>query len=374
MEGLRFAARRPSDGNEPGTPMPDGVIRQWLVLGPVPIPPDAKIEKDTLPGESELAPDEGQTTAGLTWKKVTLETAYLDFAKLIGKPARRRGLCLRLRLRAGGRRVPHEPDLCRRACGSAQRQGLAEHGRRGSRLDLAKGWNRILLKVSPGSKRSHGSRRLVRWCPCCTAGRLASTARRNIAWRTPLPGVAGLLRRAATGWRSPRDRRRPHLPAQRAARPGLRSARPTAKSFGCGAAAAFEAAGEEDRKHPAYKEAAALAAKIDAINAAFLAGDRRRRQFQQKGPARKRPAKADETGRSRKVHAGAGPRRGLLRLHPRHATGNPSTPGSAAASPPATTWTAAAAGSAWTACPPSSTASPPPRCWWTASSSCSCAT
>ena len=86
MEGLRFVARKPA-GREPGTPMPDGVVRQWLVLGPVPVPQDARLDKDTLPGETELVPDEGQTTGGLTWKKVTLDMAYLDFAKLIAKPA-----------------------------------------------------------------------------------------------------------------------------------------------------------------------------------------------------------------------------------------------------------------------------------------------
>lgn len=85
VEGLRFMARKPAP-DDAGTPMPDGVIRQWHVLGPVPFSQDAKIEKDTLPGEAALAPDEGQKTGGLTWNKVTLDTAYLDFTRLIGKP------------------------------------------------------------------------------------------------------------------------------------------------------------------------------------------------------------------------------------------------------------------------------------------------
>ena len=51
VQGLRFLAREPKSG-EPGTLMPDGVIRQWLILGPVPIAEDALVEEDTLPGES----------------------------------------------------------------------------------------------------------------------------------------------------------------------------------------------------------------------------------------------------------------------------------------------------------------------------------
>lgn len=85
LRGLRFLAGAPTRG-EPGTPMPDGVIRQWLILGPVPIPEEARLEEDTLRGESQFAPQAGQETGGRTWKKVQLDTAYLDFATLLGPP------------------------------------------------------------------------------------------------------------------------------------------------------------------------------------------------------------------------------------------------------------------------------------------------
>ena len=85
LQGLRCSARKPVT-DQAGRPLPDGVIHEWLVLGPVPFSDDGTFNKDTLPGEAELAPDEGQQTGGLAWKKATLDSSYLDFAKLIGKP------------------------------------------------------------------------------------------------------------------------------------------------------------------------------------------------------------------------------------------------------------------------------------------------
>ena len=37
IEGLRFSAGKAAR-EEAGIPMPDGVVRQWLILGPVPCP------------------------------------------------------------------------------------------------------------------------------------------------------------------------------------------------------------------------------------------------------------------------------------------------------------------------------------------------
>ena len=60
VEDLRFHAgpggRAPDfSAGSAGTPMPDGVIHQWLVLGPVPSRGTTSFEQDTLPGEAELA-------------------------------------------------------------------------------------------------------------------------------------------------------------------------------------------------------------------------------------------------------------------------------------------------------------------------------
>jgi hypothetical protein len=275
VEGLRFLDHKPSGdpppaGTPPGTPMPDGVIRQWLVLGLVPFPQDARLEKETLPGETELAPDEGQATAGLTWKKATLPTAYLDFARLVGKPADAVAYAcayvyapaagtFRMNLTfVGGVRVLLNGK-------SSPNMGGAR-----SRLDLVKGWNRILLKVSPGSKAATGVADwyavpvLHGWAPC-------EYRQTNIAWRTPLPGLAGYPGAGGQGVGAPviaGDRifllSEPHdLIALR---------KSDGKVLWLRRNSALEAADATDRLHPAYKEAQAVAAKLDAMNTTFLSG------------------------------------------------------------------------------------------------------
>ncbi|MBE3068778.1 MAG: hypothetical protein IMZ66_00940, partial [Planctomycetes bacterium] len=84
MKGLRYSAAEPKEADA-GKPMPDGVVREWLVLGPVPFPKELKIDKEALAGEATLAPEEGLKTGDRAWKKVALDSAYLDFAALLGK-------------------------------------------------------------------------------------------------------------------------------------------------------------------------------------------------------------------------------------------------------------------------------------------------
>jgi len=55
----------------------DGVIRQWLVIGPLPITDETKAE-DILPGVESLSPEEGDRTGSHVWKAITLETSCLD--------------------------------------------------------------------------------------------------------------------------------------------------------------------------------------------------------------------------------------------------------------------------------------------------------
>src|SRR6266566_247252 len=85
VNGLHFQSASPNDAAAAGQPMPDGVAREWLVLGPIPFSPDKKIEEEALPDEAQLSPNQGDKTAALSWKKISLDTAYLDFAALFGK-------------------------------------------------------------------------------------------------------------------------------------------------------------------------------------------------------------------------------------------------------------------------------------------------
>jgi outer membrane protein assembly factor BamB len=269
VQGLRFAARKPATG-QAGTPMPDGVIRQWLVLGPVPFPEDGDFSKDTLPGETGLAPDEGQKTGGLTWTKATLDTSYLDFVKLIGKPGDAVAYaCAYVYAPAPGTFRMNLTYVGRvRVCINGK--AAQEIGGARSKLDLAKGWNRILLKASPGGKEAKGlpdwyvAPVLHAWAPC-------EYRRGNIAWSTPLPGVAPGFYGGGMGVSAPLivgDRlyvlSEPH---------DLICVRKTdGKVLWLRRASAFEAASGEEKQRPAWQQARTIAAKIDAINAGFVAG------------------------------------------------------------------------------------------------------
>src|ERR1035437_4640413 len=86
VEGLRFQVQPPKNDAPSGQPMPDGVIREWLILGPL---PTTKADKDTTDAlfnldQSKLAPASGQKFADSEWKILPTETAYIDFAKQFG--------------------------------------------------------------------------------------------------------------------------------------------------------------------------------------------------------------------------------------------------------------------------------------------------
>ncbi|MHB1038625.1 MAG: outer membrane protein assembly factor BamB family protein [Pirellulales bacterium] len=283
MEGLRFAAHKPA-GAEPGTPMPDGVIRQWLVLGPVPVSQDARLEKDTLPDETELAPDEGQTTAGLLWKKATLDTSYLDFAKLIGKPADAVAYaCAYLYAPAAGA-FPMNLTYVGEVRVVVNGKACQPVGPR-FRLDLVKGWNRILLKVSPGSKEATG---VADWyaVPVLHGGAPCEYHQSNIAWRTALPGVMPAFYGGGTGVGAPVIvGQRLYVPSEPHDLVCLDKR--DGKVLWLRRSSYFEAASDEEKGRPAYQDAAALAAKIDAINAAFVSGTASSQQLEQKAELEK---------------------------------------------------------------------------------------
>lgn len=83
-ENLRFQANPPKGDEPAGTPMPDCVIRQWLVLGPVASQRDEKgalTDALLVEDQSKVAPGPGQQDDGAEWKPVKTDSAYLDFAK-----------------------------------------------------------------------------------------------------------------------------------------------------------------------------------------------------------------------------------------------------------------------------------------------------
>src|SRR6185369_7755644 len=88
IQGLHFQAKKPKGAGAEGTAMPDGVIREWLVLGPVALPEGGTVQKDTLPDEAQLFPDENDKGGELSWKKITTETDWIEFIPALGKPTK----------------------------------------------------------------------------------------------------------------------------------------------------------------------------------------------------------------------------------------------------------------------------------------------
>ena len=82
VKGLRAQATKPKEG-ETGKPVPDGVIREWLVLGPVPKADEERFIQG-LTNKVEIAPNENDQVSGLSWTRVATDTATLDFCDLYG--------------------------------------------------------------------------------------------------------------------------------------------------------------------------------------------------------------------------------------------------------------------------------------------------
>src|SRR6187455_1830113 len=84
LQHLRAQASKPADG-QTGEPIGDGVIREWLVLGPVPWDAESQPwDKPILPGEDALAADENQKVGSLQWKKYSTQTSCVDFCAALG--------------------------------------------------------------------------------------------------------------------------------------------------------------------------------------------------------------------------------------------------------------------------------------------------
>ena len=151
MKGLRFSAARSDDPNA-GTPMPDGVIRDWLIAGPVPFDPQATSPGD-LPKEAALDPEAGQALGTARWQKVTLDTAYLDFMHLLGKPKDDEVAAFAFTHVYTPAAATFRIDLT-----YAAKAQLWVNGQKPKTLSarmtvaLDKGWNRLLIRSLPGAK------------------------------------------------------------------------------------------------------------------------------------------------------------------------------------------------------------------------------
>lgn len=267
VKGLRYRASRPASGDA-GAPMSDGVAREWLVLSPA--PEGTKPEKETIPGEAELCPVEGEGG----WKKVTLETAWMDFNLLIGKSGKAIACAAtNVYSETGGKFRILATQLGSFKILVNGKPPAGGYGRYS--VDLVQGWNRLLVKTAP---------RDADWA-CTITFHACAPAKyedANIAWMTPLPGVMGGFYGGGTGCGSPllvKDRiyllSEPHdlICLDKA----------DGRVLWVRTNSYFDAATEKDRKSPAYAEAEPLARRLAEINALLTKGPLPKAALEEKG-------------------------------------------------------------------------------------------
>ena len=93
VKGLAAQARRPQGDEAPGKEIaiPDGVLRKWLVLGPLAIPGSGNAE-EALRNAETLSPNENEKAGDQTWQAVTAETSCLDFCAIFRVPSDTNGV------------------------------------------------------------------------------------------------------------------------------------------------------------------------------------------------------------------------------------------------------------------------------------------
>ena len=194
VKSLRSQATKPKPG-ETGKPIPDGTIREWLILGPVPIPEELKqLDKELLPDEANMAPSEGEKVGELAWKRITSESQTIVFRDLFG--------------------VEKATQMVAYACAyvhseSAQKLSMQVMWSGGRLLlngepvvfgrynptvgvNLQQGWNRVLFRMPCVKKGGYGAGPEPHWYVRIVFYGAEASERedQNIAWSTRLPGSA----------------------------------------------------------------------------------------------------------------------------------------------------------------------------------------
>ena len=221
MAGMTCQAARPADGApKSGQPVDRGLFRDWLIIGPFPGEDFAKdLAKEQIPGEPQLAPAEGDKAGDLTWQRFeikkkpdyevwgTTEFEWVNLDVTLGyKPnamayaftnvyAERAGKAVMvvdhghgLKVWLNGAVVYENSD---RGIGLGNYVGISRykqdlsHGKSPKvELALAKGWNRLLVKVSSHRPQSWKD---MRFAPRLYDPDPAAYQDRNIVWMAKMP-------------------------------------------------------------------------------------------------------------------------------------------------------------------------------------------
>ncbi len=186
VKNLRSQVTKPKEG-ETGKPMDNGIIREWLILGPVPVTNEVNNNKDILPDEAKMEPTDGDKIGNFTWKKLLPDGQTIDFRALFGVEKMTQGVAyacayvysesaqkFHIQIMSSGHRLLVN--------------GVAPK----DQISLQAGWNRILFRVQCGKLAvawNAGPKPL--WYLRSIFYGVGKCESENIAWSAGLPG-AGL--------------------------------------------------------------------------------------------------------------------------------------------------------------------------------------
>ncbi|HUU21112.1 MAG TPA: PQQ-binding-like beta-propeller repeat protein, partial [Phycisphaerae bacterium] len=196
VKELRVQAPKPKADAPParGSASCDGVIRRWLLLGPLPLKDGVK-EEDTLPHAAAVAPDKGDKAGDLTWRAINLDVSIMDLCALLNVPPNQKGYaayaCTYL-FSPSGRPVACNFFFPGQGTNRAWLNGKAVYvGSRdldiaqGSRLvlRLQKGWNRLMIF----SAKTVDTRKSWWMSASLFGDKGCEYDAHGIVWMTPLP-------------------------------------------------------------------------------------------------------------------------------------------------------------------------------------------
>jgi hypothetical protein len=201
INDLRYQATAPDPEKASGQPMADGVIRDWLILGPIEDGQDAKGMPTDAVGSadlSRLAPTADADVGGAKWKPFHAADAFLDFAAMFeayGKSAKQA---------AYAHSFVYSPAEATFAV-SLNHTGAVHFWINGKlthkpkddvnyiplQITLQKGWNRVLLRVTPSQQEPPAAGMWYTSLVLHAAKADTTFSEKNIRWKTRLPAGEG---------------------------------------------------------------------------------------------------------------------------------------------------------------------------------------
>ncbi len=194
LKDLTVQAQKPKGDAPGGSSAADGVIRDWLLLGPVPVPDGAKLGTDFIPNEAQLQPDENEKNGDLTWKAFKAESNCMDFNTIMGKHPKTAAyahtyiysktantIVLGGTYHGGVRCWLNGKDVF-----TGEKAWSAS-----AVLALTPGWNRLLFKLVPDAVLGDNSPAVQWYFSPQLFGRAPYVyENKNVVWSTAMPGTS----------------------------------------------------------------------------------------------------------------------------------------------------------------------------------------